>query len=143
MRPPSLKKRLGGRRPPSSTSLTIIDLCLKDTFKFNTQWLLLLFNHIVQLNGKTFQESLFSVSIARPRKTFTRNNTYGSGGFERQNSYGSNNYNSNNNNYGSNNAFNSNLNYSSNSNFQSGNSSDASLSPNVAPQGNNNFKLFF
>lgn len=98
---------------------------------------------IAELNGKTFEENLFSVSIARPRKQFQRNNNYGSGGFDRQNSYGGNVYGSNNygpNNYGSNNNTfnnknsNNNPNYSGNSNFQSGNSSDASLSPNVAPQ---------
>ncbi|CAF0746497.1 unnamed protein product [Brachionus calyciflorus] len=31
---------------------------------------------INELNGKTFQESLFSVSLARPRKTFNRNQNF-------------------------------------------------------------------
>lgn len=33
-------------------------------------------NAIQELNGKTFQESLFSVSLARPRKQFNRNNNF-------------------------------------------------------------------
>lgn len=36
-----------------------------------------------KLNGKTFQESLFSVSFARPRKPFQRNNSYNPS-FQRQ-----------------------------------------------------------
>ena len=48
-----------------------------------------------KLNGKTFQDSLYSVSLARPRKTFVRNNTYNSN-FERNNSFNNNNNNNNN-----------------------------------------------
>jgi len=40
---------------------------------------------IQELNGKTFQESLFSVSLARPRKPFQRNNSYNPN-FQRQSS---------------------------------------------------------
>jgi len=36
----------------------------------------LILNLWQKLNGKTFQESLFSVSFARPRKPFQRNNSY-------------------------------------------------------------------
>lgn len=44
-------------------------------------------NAILELNGKTFQENVYSVSLARPRKTFPRNNTYNSNpNFDRNNS---------------------------------------------------------
>lgn len=56
--------------------------------------------------GKTFQENVYSVSLARPRKTFNRNNTYNSN-FDRSNSTNSNNANSNNNNPNSFNAISS------------------------------------
>lgn len=49
---------------------------------------------IQELNGKTFQENLFSVSIARPRKNFQRNNSY-----NQNNNYNGNNKNNHNNNY--------------------------------------------
>lgn len=40
-----------------------------------------------KLNGKTFQDSLFSVSLARPRKPFNRNHSYGTTpGYDRNNS---------------------------------------------------------
>lgn len=54
-------------------------------------------NAILELNGKTFQDNLYSVSLARPRKTFNRNNTYNSN-YDRSNSNPNNNNNNNNNN---------------------------------------------
>lgn len=102
---------------------------------------------ITELNGKTFQENLFSVSIARPRKQFQRNNTYNPGGSNyshNNNNYGSksqfdsggpNNFNNNNNNdrntYSSNNTFNNNSNYD-----KAGNANNNPS--NSAPSGNTN-----
>ena len=87
---------------------------------------------------------MFSVSIARPRKTFTRNNTYGSGSnFDRTNSnYGSNNYNinnvfNNNNNNNNNNhhkIINSNITNSNASINYSSSNNENSLSPMTALQ---------
>lgn len=108
---------------------------------------------IMELNGKTFQDNLFSVSIARPRKQFQRNNSYNPGGGSNYNNHnnnygpkntynsgGQNNFNNNNNNrnnYGSNNTFNNNNNNNKSENNHSNaysygdNTSDASISPNM------------
>lgn len=49
--------------------------------KFVSNW----FFKFSKLNDKTFQDSLFSVSLARPKAQFNRNNSYSSG-YERSNS---------------------------------------------------------
>ena len=35
------------------------------------------------MNGKTFQDNVYSVSLARPRKQFNRNSSYNNAGFDR------------------------------------------------------------
>jgi len=90
--------------------------------------------HLVQLNGKTFLDSLLSVSVARPRKSFPRNNTYSSNTNYDRNNYGSNNYNSNNpfnyNNNNNNNNNNSNPNMSASNNNINSNVSYSSATSN-------------
>jgi hypothetical protein len=81
-----------------------------------------------QLNGKTFQDILFSVSIARPRKTFVRNNTYGSNTNYDRNNYGSNNYSANNP-FNYNNNSSASVNNSNNNASYSSANSDSSVSP--------------
>ena len=79
------------------------------------------------MNGKTFQDSLYNVSHARPKKQFNRNNSY-QPNFERSNSFNNNNPNNNNNN-------NNNLNNSNN--FNTSNNTDLNNQGGTGPSSRN------
>jgi hypothetical protein len=110
---------------------------------FNIIFFVLIINRLLllKLNGKTFQESLYSVSHARPKKQFNRNNSY-QPNFERSNSFNNNPNNINNNNINfnnnnmNNNNNNNNFNISNNSEFgNQGGTGSSSRNSSLSPAG--------